>query len=318
MRKMTKQYMLYGLVVESAVELPELVEVTNAVPDVEVRLGEACLGPGPVTFKGLDFATTANSYFLEVDGVAKYSVTDGSTIVVEPIKCEKDGDHGPSAADVRLFLLGSCFGALLHQRGELPIHMSAVHAPSGVWGFTGPSGAGKSTLAGWLHCRHGWQLVSDDVAVIRFQDGVPLVYPGPRRLKLWEQSLEAIGLNLGNAVQDLSNTPKFQLYLNSVLEFDRAPLCELVLLERDSSGEKPRFQSLSGAASFDACIKAVYRPVFVGIFRDPAAFFRDIVMLCAGIRVSRFVRPWDLKNIEYSIEPLVGEMDGQGVKATGP
>ena len=49
-------------------------------------------------------------------------------------------------SDVRVFLLGSCIGALLHQRGILVLHAGAIHTDKGAVLFTGPWGIGKSTL----------------------------------------------------------------------------------------------------------------------------------------------------------------------------
>ena len=41
--------------------------------------------------------------------------------------------------------------------------------------------------------RQGCRLLSDDVCVVRFGDAGPVVYPGLPRLRLWGQSLEALG-----------------------------------------------------------------------------------------------------------------------------
>ena len=71
-------------------------------------------------------------------------------------------------ADVRLFLLGSVWGALALQRGLLPLHASAVGRGRTVHAFTGPPGAGKSTLAAALAAR-GYPLFTDD-----------MLDPGPR------------------------------------------------------------------------------------------------------------------------------------------
>ena len=48
---------------------------------------------------------------------------------------------------VRLYLLGTCMGALLFQRKLLPLHGSAVVINGKAYAFVGDSGAGKSTLA---------------------------------------------------------------------------------------------------------------------------------------------------------------------------
>lgn len=84
---------------------------------------------------------------LKVDGVANYWVKEGREIVIEP---------GPAAeaGDVRVFLLGSAFGALLHQRGLPPFHAGAVAMEGKAVLLAGRSGVGKSTLAAEL-CRRG-------------------------------------------------------------------------------------------------------------------------------------------------------------------
>ena len=54
---------------------------------------------------------------------------------------------GAEETAVRLYLLGTCMGALLFQRKLLPLHGSAVVINGKAYAFVGDSGAGKSTLA---------------------------------------------------------------------------------------------------------------------------------------------------------------------------
>ena len=77
--------------------------------------------------------------------------------------------QGVPDSNVRLFLLGSAMGALLHQRGLLPLHTNAVEVGGRAFAFMGKSGAGKSTLAAWFHDR-GFRIVADDVCVVGFDD----------------------------------------------------------------------------------------------------------------------------------------------------
>lgn len=99
---------------------------------------------------------------------------------------------------MRLFLLGSAFGALLHQRGLLPLHANAVEIDGRAFAFMGPSGAGKSTLAAWFH-RQGDSVIADDVCVVGFGgDGRSFAAPGLPRLRLWAEALELMGGDSAN------------------------------------------------------------------------------------------------------------------------
>ena len=108
----------------------------------------------------------------------RYAVRGGCEIFYDPAE-------GASARNVRLYLLGSAFGALLHQRGILPLHANAVALDGQVHAFLGHPGAGKATLAAAFHDR-GYRLLSDDVCAVRLdaQDR-PWVEPGMPRLRLW-------------------------------------------------------------------------------------------------------------------------------------
>jgi len=204
-------YEVYGLTVKSEIELPELVTVKNRQPQVKIRFGQLPKMIDSVTEKW-PWCTASDSEFrFNVKGVAGYHVARGQTITVE----RRLGlPQAVPTTDIRLWLLGTAFAALLHQRGLLPLHVSAVKAPTGLWAFTGNSGEGKSTLAGFLHQRFGYELVSDDVAVIDPNDTAPLIYPGPRKLKLWADALDRLNFNGYRRAQDMSNTDKYQIYLD--------------------------------------------------------------------------------------------------------
>ena len=104
------------------------------------------------------YQATANQFLLKMDGGGRYLVQNGNEIIVEPAA-------DSLASDVRVFLLGSCIGALLHQRGLLVIHAGAVYTEKGAVLFTGHSGCGKSTLLGEL-MRRGYKMMVDDVCAV--------------------------------------------------------------------------------------------------------------------------------------------------------
>ena len=102
-----RDYRAYGLWVRSPIPLPFVpVPVPPAgEPDVTLRIGatpEAL--PTPAGKRG-QWETTPGAFLMDVPGVARYLVTAGRDILVEP--------RGGSDHDVRIFLTGSIFAALV-------------------------------------------------------------------------------------------------------------------------------------------------------------------------------------------------------------
>ena len=75
-------------------------------------------------------------------------------------------------------------GGLLHQKGVLPIHGSAIANDQDAYIIAGVSSSGKSSLAA-AFSKMGFSLLTDDVSVIQFKDKKPFVHPGTPYLKLW-------------------------------------------------------------------------------------------------------------------------------------
>lgn len=124
----------------------------------------------------------------EVPPIARYLIREGKTVEVAVTP-------GADRAAARLFLLGSARGALIHQRGELPLNAATLVTPT--WkciAISSPSAIGKSTLAAAL-CRRGWLLVADDITRISWNGTMAVAWPSHDALALWRQSCEMLGEN---------------------------------------------------------------------------------------------------------------------------
>jgi len=300
------RYSVYGVTVDSELEIPELCESDHGLADVVVSLGDVAEHLPDAIRRGQWFEHNRNACLFKVRDIARYLVSEGRSIRVDRrIDRNRQPGCGAPAADIRLYLLGSAFGALLHQRGWLPLHVSAVDTGSGVWAFTGPSGAGKSTLAGWFHRTLNWPILSDDVSVIKPQEGRPVIYPGPRKLKLWRDAINHLGCADEKLSQDLSNTDKFQLFLNETVAVESAVLKGLVVLEQCPANQPPGLRRLKGLDALKACRLAVYRPYMERCFRNRAEFLEDLINLARRIEVYCFRRHWSLPNMTEQMEPLL-------------
>ena len=302
-------YHLYGLDIDSELEIPELRAMGAKGSDASIRFGEIEEElPGAVKpVRWLQHV--GNDCLMTVQGVGRFLIREGREIVIDRrVDRSRDRGQGAPISDVRLYVLGSAFGALLHQRGELPMHVSAVDSGSGVWAFTGPSGAGKSTMAAWFHGSMGWPIISDDVSVIRPSDPGPILYPGPRKLKLWSDAIDHLGCRGADLRRDLSNTEKYQLFLDEQECPCASPLKALIVLER--TDQEPVLERLTGLEAFRVCRRSVYRPLFETCFRKRSDFFQEIVDLANRIEVYRFRRNWSLDAMSEhfgAIDAVIGQ-----------
>ncbi len=85
--------------------------------------------------------------------------------------------------DIVPYLLNACLGAALRLRGVLCLHGNALLSGGRAIILVGGKGAGKSTTTNAL-IDAGALLLSDDIAPLRWQAGVPFVETGYPRLRL--------------------------------------------------------------------------------------------------------------------------------------
>ena len=280
-------YRLFGLSLRSALALPELpAGEPDGRPDVTIRRGRSDEGS-----------------LIAVEGIAEFRVANGSEITV----CAAP-DASPR--NVRLYLLGSAMGLLLHQRGLLPLHANAVEVGTKAVAFMGPSGSGKSTLAAWFHDR-GHRVLADDVCVVRFaEDDSPFVCPGLPRLRLWKEALEASGRDSGQYPRSYAGDDdweKFDVPLDRVGEASGAtPLAAIYLL---CEGDESRVEPLGGIEAAEALFANTYRGRFVTEAGDPKLHWEACMRLVRSTPIFRADRRWGLDRLGEEAARLLDHAD---------
>lgn len=292
------RYRLFGLTLQSAIPLPELVDADDAggAADVVIEHGAAEIptdGPPPVA--GL-FATDGGGV-LRVSGVARYGIWGGSRIVI-------DAEPDALDRDIRLFLLGSAMGVLLHQRGIVPLHANAIDLNGRAIGFLGHSGAGKSTLAAAFH-DHGWRVLSDDVcAVTRSDDGF-LAQPGIPRLRLWRDAIERSGREVEGYERAFDDRDKYTVGIAGDA-IEAVPLAALYVLS--SGGDDFVVRRLAGGEAIDALLANTYRGAFVKLVGDSQAYFRTCLALANSVPVFELRRPWDGARVSETVAHIEAQL----------
>ena len=274
-----RDYFVFGLRVRSSIELPELIEAGGeGEPDVVIEcepVAELANGDDP-------------TLVLSIPDVGSYRVENGRRIVIDALS-------GVPEANVRLFLLGSVFGALMHQRGLLPLHANAIAIDGKAVAFMGASGEGKSMLAAWFHDR-GYPVVADDVCVVRLdEDGRAIAAPGVQRLRLWKEALQAMGRDSSVYARSFAGRDEIEKY-DLPFEPDQrvADPYELAAIYVLGTADSFSIKLLSGLEATEAVFSHTYRGHYVSDAGVQKQHWQSAVELVRRTPVFRVRRPRDL------------------------
>ncbi len=294
-------YRAFELTFASAIELPDIVPLQAAPPqaDVTIRLGAV-----PDALPGQQdreswFQTTPDRTLLHIDEVGRYLIEDGARITVAPV-ATADPDM------VRLFLLGSATGALLYQRGLLPLHGSAVEADGGAMVFVGPQGIGKSTLAAHFGQR-GYRILGDDVCVVAVGlDGELQVLPAFPKLRLCPDALERLGRSTATLNKARFDGDKFVVPITGNLCPHPLPLRAIHLLSAGYA-ETITIRPFLGFARADGLLSNLYRPELLPGLNSAASVCALAITTTTRTRLIEIVHNRDAGRIEELVDRLEQE-----------
>ncbi len=248
---MIQKYFVFGMNVHSEFNLPVLLPgADDSKPDVNIQVGQTPDTLPNCQKKGVAFEIAPNEFLLDLKDIARFHVVDGTSITIERKSEDKD-------EDIQLFLLGSCLGAILHQRKILALHASAiVHEGEAVL-FTGISGVGKSTTANGFRL-DGYKMLTDDVCPVQIIDGIPYALPGYPQSKLWEDSLEKLEIEYKdlNHIRDGVNKRKVPIRESFITE--PTPIKKVYVL-RSSNMDDVEIINLEDADKFRIILSMTYR-----------------------------------------------------------
>jgi hypothetical protein len=278
-------YRAFGLTISSSMEIPELVPAEGE-PDVLIREGnvpEALENPKTV---GVRFQAKPGHFLLKVDNIAKYLVSEGRRVTIESFpRVEEE--------DIRLFLLSSAFGALIHQQGLLPLHASAIEVNGQCVMFCGASGSGKSTLAK-AFIRRGYHLHTDDICVVSTgENETPMAYPGYPQLKLWEDALEKIGIDAASYTRVRQVVDKFAIPVMEHFNQNPLPIKRIYILSPWNKGEI-EVSEIIGMRKFNLLKNQTYRFRFVAGLEREVSHFKSAGVLGNQVPICGVHRPHSL------------------------
>lgn len=275
-------YVAYGLSIRSDLPLPELV-AGGAGTDVLVRWGRVDRLPSAADATGTGFWAKSGEACHFVEGVGAFGVRCGREIIVEPAV-------GVEQRVLRLFILGPVLGVLLHQRGFLVLHASAVAANGFAVSFLGGRGWGKSTVAAAFHAR-GHAFVADDVTAIDMSPGGFTVLPAFPQLKLWPEGV----VSLGEAPERLPRIhPLVEKRARRATQgFSRRP-CPLKRIYVLAEGPDPAIEPLRPQEALIELVRHSYGTRLLKLDGAACLHFLQCTRLATHITICRLRRPRSL------------------------
>ncbi len=299
------RYTAFGLEIDSELPLPGLPPGSDRPADARVHYGPVPHSlPDPVG-KGWYFEATRDTFLFRVIDTARFLVVKGQQIII---------DRAPDCREdvLNTFLMGSGFGALMHQRRLLVMHASSIQTAHGAVLFVGPSGYGKSTLLAALVDR-GYAMMADDVTAIDVESqSVPVAIASFPRMRLNADSATRIGY----PVESLPRVWHSGKYLVPVENFcaEALPVHAVFVL---GVHEAPSIlvEPVDSLQRFAIVANNTYRYGFMEALGLRQEHFHAAARLARVVQVRRITRPASPFLLEELVDRLGVEL-GEAVNAT--
>ena len=292
-------YSAFGLNIKSFLHMPELREAVFSDSETDLIIGEATFPvPAGVEEHGIYF--NDEEIIFSVPGTAVFKMFNGGEIFYT-----RDPDCSPDK--IRLYLLGTCMGAILLQRGILPLHGSALIKNGKAFGIVGHSGAGKSTLASVL-MKRGFQFITDDIMAVMMQGGHPIVQPAYPQQKLWYETLNQLGVDSLGLKPLFERETKFSVPVEKEYTHQPFPLTkifEIVPVHRGSA----RLYDVSGLSKFPFIYEHTFRNSLLEKMNKLEWHFSYSADLAKKIKTYQITRPIGVYNAEELADLILTEIE---------
>lgn len=232
------------------------------------------------------YSLDQHEFSMDVNGVAWFYASHGDFVSVMPYP-EAD------ISSIELYLNGSVYGAILHQRRIMPLHGSCFRYQGKGIMICGDAGAGKSSLTASF-CLSGAEFLTDDVTPLLIREGHPYIWAMSDRIKLWSDTLKQLEQEEGGLHRIYPETEKYY-YLMDGAAGDTFRLNQIYILEIKET-KTVEFEELSGSSKFAALRGEIYRSEYLqGMPENEPIYFRNLVDISNNVEVVRVQRPKEIR-----------------------
>jgi hypothetical protein len=303
MHQPTFFYKAFGLTFSSCIEHPEFTAIDEiARPDCTINFGPVPQRLSDPDATGVIHQVHGGCFLLRIANVGRYLVENGNSITI-------DKAPGASERETLIFLWASAIAALLHQRGIMIVHGSAIKTNESAVIFSGRSGSGKSTLASAFAEAKDALIISDDICAISInENGIPMVLPGYPLVKLWRDSSEKVGLDWDDSRLIRESVNKMMINVSDRFVDFAVPLRQFYLLSYKNSGPAT-LNEINGYKKLDILLGKIFRKNYLKkneLWQED--IFRDAAKILSQIRLSALERQHGMAFLDETLDLLVQDL----------
>ncbi|MCU4974883.1 hypothetical protein OB955_19370 [Halobacteria archaeon AArc-m2/3/4] len=293
-------YTAYGLAIRSELDFPGLptIDSVDTPADVVVRRGTVEPVPTSVVGEGQRrIRAEPQTCRLTYDGLGSIRVGEGAEIWIDPLSED-------ATVEFRRHIQNEVLGILIHQRGLLTLHASAVSVAGRAAVFLGPPQAGKSTTAAAFHTQ-GYPLLEDDVVGIHFENDTPTVVPGVPQFRLLSDAVDALDVEATSLPVPTAETGSTKCYRRVEAVPDPVPLAGCYLL-RDA--ETLSLDSLPPRKRLFELISKTYTAGLLSDTEATSAHFQQCAEVAETTPFRILRRPDDHQQLPSLVELVVDDL----------
>ncbi|EJT6664664.1 hypothetical protein C4D51_13375 [Clostridium perfringens] len=294
-------YKVYGLIVESDIEIPELLSIDKNENKVDIKIKKDII-PKDVIEKIPSyswFKYDVDSMVFTVKNIGSFYIYDGKNIIVQP--SENADNQG-----IKTFILGTSFGMILLQRNKVAIHGGAILIGENAIILTGQSGAGKSTLTNAFR-QYKYPFMADDVSsTIELQD-VIFIEPAYPQQKICRDAMEKMGYRIDDFKLIDEDREKYVIPTHESFVKEKRKLQAIFEIE-PYDGEEVKIEEISGGEKMKIILRNIYRIEIIAPHGIPPTYFKKVINIAKNTLVFRIKRPRDQFSVDRQIELIEREL----------
>ncbi|BCN29030.1 phosphoenolpyruvate carboxykinase (ATP) [Anaeromicropila herbilytica] len=243
------------------------------------------------------FAINDNEFVCDIRDVAKYKITGGNLIQID-LYDKADMEL------VKVYLLGTCMGVLLLQKGMIAIHGSTIVVNNQAIIITGQCGAGKSTLSTALRLK-GYPILSDDISPLTMvESGKVMSVPAFPNQRICHDTAIKLGIDTSKLERACSEDFKYNLDISKEFMNHPVELFGIIQIVPEIM-EDVVLTELTKYEKVELIKSNIYCNEFYSRMNYRPSYFKSIIDLANNIHTYRLLRPEGEFTVERQMELII-------------